>query len=335
MAKKDIVVIGGSAGSHSALRQIVGALPPEFPGSIFIATHVPTHSEGYLTEALETISRLPVRRAVHGQPIERGCIYVAVPDHHLLVIDGTVRLGDGPRENMTRPAIDPLFRSAALSYGPRTVGVVLSGLLNDGASGLSAIKACGGTAIVQHPLDAQSDQMPLAALEAVDADRVASAAELAQTLAEVVLEDAGQPIPPPESLELEVKIAGGARLGADELRKIADPSALTCPDCNGVLSEVRGQSPLRYRCQIGHATTAEVLDARADKVDEALRVALRVMEERVTLVTRMAEDARRTGRTTVAELYESRAEEYGRYAEVLREAAVATLRDSRRTDDLG
>src|SRR5581483_7806425 len=109
----------------------------------------------------------PAAEAVDGQPIEHGRIYVAVPNRHLLVVDGTVRLGDGPRENLTRPAIDPLFRSAALSYGSRVIGVVLSGMLNDGAAGLWAIKACGGTAVVQHPLDAQADQMPLAALETV------------------------------------------------------------------------------------------------------------------------------------------------------------------------
>lgn len=329
MAKKDIIVIGGSAGSHLPLRQILSELPADLPASIFIATHVPSHSSGYLSEALETTSKLRVARAVDGQPVERGCVYVAVPDHHMLVIDGTVRLGNGPRENMARPAIDPLFRSAAISYGPRVIGVVLSGMLNDGSSGLAAIKACGGTTIIQHPLDASEDQMPLAALEVVEPDRVAIASDLAGVLAEIVAEDAGRGLQCPESLHLEVEIAGGARLGAETLRKIADPSALSCPDCQGVLSEVRGEEPLRFRCQIGHAYTAEVLDSRAQQVDEAMRVALRVMEERVTLVSRMAEDARQAGRNTVAELYESRAEEYSRYASVLREAATASMRDRR------
>jgi two-component system chemotaxis response regulator CheB len=335
MAKKDIIVIGGSAGSHSPLRQIISELPADLPASIFIATHVPTHSSGYLSDVLEMTSRLRVTRAIDGQPIERGCVYVAVPDHHLLVIDGTVRLGSGPRENMTRPAIDPLFRSAALSYGPRVVGVILSGMLNDGASGLSAVKACGGTAIVQHPLDATADQMPLSALQVGEPDCVAAASDLAGVIARTVKEEAGEAVRCPESLELEVDIAAGRRLGADRLREIADPSALSCPDCQGVLSEVRGEQPLRYRCQIGHASTAEILDSRAEQVDEAMRIALRVMEERVTLVTRMAEDARRTGRNTVAELYESRAEEYTRYATVLRQAAVASLRDNRSAPEVG
>jgi two-component system chemotaxis response regulator CheB len=271
-------------------------------------------------------STLRVVHATDGQPIECGCVYVAVPDRHMLIIDGTIRFGRGPRENMTRPAIDPLFRSAALSYGSRTVGVLLSGLLNDGVAGLSAIKACGGTVVVQHPLDAEADQMPLAALETVDADHVVPADGLGEALNEISRLDAPDPAPAPDGLLLEVEIASGKRLGAQELTKIADPSALSCPDCGGVLSEMREEHPLRYRCQIGHALTAEVLASRTEQVEEAMRVALRVMEERVTLVTRMAEDARRADRSAVAELYEARVEEFSRYAEILREAAIASLR---------
>lgn len=333
MANRDIVVIGGSAGSGVALQRIMADLPPDLPASLFVTTHVPSQSAGYLADMLSRSATMPVRSAVDGQPIELGHIYVAVPDRHLLVIDGTVRLGDGPRENMTRPAIDPLFRSAALSYGSRVVGVILSGLLNDGVSGLRAIKDCGGTALVQHPLDAAEDQMPRSAIENVEVDEVAPAADLARLIAEASRNPAPESREPPRGLELEVEIAGGSRLGADRLREIADPSALSCPDCHGVLSEVRGQRPLRYRCQIGHAQTAEVLAARNQEVGDAMRIALRVMEERVTLVTRMAEEARQTGRHAVAELYEARAVEYGRYAGILREATIEALRLGRERED--
>lgn len=329
MAKKDIIVIGGSAGSHLPLRQIMADLPADLPASVFVATHVPTSSPGYLADVLASAGPMPVSRAIDGQPVERGHVYTAVPDRHLLLVDGIMRLGDGPRENMTRPAIDPLFRSAALAYGPRAVGVVLSGLLNDGASGLAAIKACGGTAVVQHPLDAHADQMPLAALEAATPDEVAPAAAIGGLLSQLVASDAGKAVACPDSLLLDVEIAGGTRLGSAALSTIADPTALSCPDCQGVLSEIRDQQPLRFRCQIGHAYTAEVLASRTEEVGEAVRIALRIMEERVTLVTRMAQEARSTGRMVVAELYESRAEEYGRYATVLREAAAASLRDAR------
>jgi len=282
-----------------------------------------------MAESLSRRTALRVKQAMDGQPIERGTVYVAAPDRHLLLIDGTVRLGEGPRENMARPSIDPLFRSAALSYGPRAIGVILTGMLNDGASGLNSIKSVGGTAIVQHPIDAEADQMPLAALESTNVDHVVSAADLAGLLGQLAGSDAGPAVEPSQDLALEAEIAAGVRLGSGNLRAPADPSALSCPDCQGVLSEMRGQRPLRYRCQIGHASTAEVLASRIENVDEAVRIAMRLMEERVTLVERMADDARQTGRPAVAELYDARADEYRRYAATLREAATLSLQMGR------
>ena len=326
-ATKDIVAIGGSAGSGAVLKTLVADLPADLPASVFVSTHIPANSPGLLPEILAGRSRLPVRQAVDGQPIERSHIYVAAPDRHLLLMGGTIKFGAGPRENMVRPSIDPMFRSAALSFGPRAVGLVLSGMLNDGAAGLHAIKSHGGTTVVQHPLDAEADQMPLAALEAVEVDHVASAADLGGLLATIVGSEAGPPRElPSDDLRLEVEIAAGGRLGSAELRKIAFPSPLTCPDCHGVLSEVRGSQPLRFRCQIGHAYTADILAAHIDELDEAIRIAMRVMEERLTLVERMARDARDTGRTAVAELYEKKAIEYRQYSATLREAALTSLR---------
>jgi two-component system chemotaxis response regulator CheB len=284
---------------------------------------MPSLSTGYLSGLLAQTSKLPVHNAFDGQPLEQGHVYVAPPNRHLLLMGGTIRLGDGPRENMARPSVDALFHSAALSYGPRVIGVVLSGLLNDGAAGLGSIKSCGGTAIVQHPLDAEAGQMPLAALEAVEVDHIAAAQDLGGLLARIVQSEVTAKHDPSPQLGLEVEIAAGRRLGSARLREIADPSALSCPDCQGVLSELRGSRPLRYRCQIGHAYTADVLMRHSEKVQEALSVALRVIEERVTLVERMAADARRTGRMVVAELHEARSEEYRRYATTLKEAAMA------------
>jgi two-component system, chemotaxis family, protein-glutamate methylesterase/glutaminase len=326
MGKREIIVIGGSAGSGAALRKIVAGLPPDFASSVFIVTHLPANSQGYLAENLARETTLPVRNAVDGQPIEPGRIYVGVPDRHLMVTRGAVQLGRGPRENMVRPSIDPLFRSAALHYGPKAIAVILSGMLNDGAAGLSGIKACGGIAIVQHPLDAEVDQMPLAALEAVDVDHVAAAEQIPQLLVTLAQGSAGAATAAPEHIAVEVAIASGARLGSERLRSFARPAPLTCPDCGGVLSEIKGEHPLRYRCQTGHAHTAEILATQRQDVDEAIRVALRVMEERVELVSRMSRDARETGRSAVADLYERRAVEYGEYADTLRRAAITNLR---------
>ncbi len=326
--KRDIIVVGGSAGSNPVLKRLLGDLPADLPASVFISTHIPPHGKSFLVDILDASGPLPVTRAHDGQAIEQGHVYVAAPDRHLLLIDGVIRLGEGPRENMARPSIDPLFRSAALAFGPRVVGVVLSGMLNDGSSGLDAIKSCGGTTVVQNPLDAEADQMPLSALEAVDIDHVVEAAELGRLIAAIAKTDAGEARAPSDDLRLEVEIAAGVRLGSEALRRIATPSAISCPDCEGVLSEMHASRPLRYRCQVGHAHTAQTLDAKIDEVDEAIRVAMRVIEERVTLVDRMALDARQTGRSAVAELYEERSMEYGRYATTLRGAAIRSLRAS-------
>ncbi|MBR0665540.1 chemotaxis protein CheB [Roseomonas hellenica] len=328
--QRDIVVIGGSFGSTAVLKHILGSLPPDLPAAILVATHISSRSVSHLPEALKRATALPVHQAVDGQPVEPGRVYIAPPDRHLLLLNGTILLGTGPRENMARPAIDPLFRSAALAYGPRVVGLILTGLLNDGAAGLHAIKAVGGVAMVQHPLDAEADGMPRAALEAVEVDHVGRVAELPRLLTAMVGTDAAPAVPASPELELEVAIAAGQRLGSDQLRKIGEPTALTCPHCQGVLSEIKGSGPLRYRCQIGDAFTAEAAMAAKDTtVSDAVRIAMRLMEERTELVTRMARDARDGGRTAVAELYEARAVEYAGYADTLRRAATLELRAAR------
>lgn len=328
--QRDIVVIGGSLGSTTVLRQILHGIPPDLPAAILVATHIPSGSVGYLPDALKRGTALHVNQAIDGQPVEQGRVYVAPADRHLLLVNGAILLGTGPRENMARPAIDPLFRSAALAYGPRVIGLILTGLLNDGAAGLHAVKAAGGVAMVQHPLDAEADGMPRAALDAVEVDHVGRIAELPRLLAAAVGTEAGPAAPPSPELELEVTIAAGRRLGSDRLRRIGTPTALTCPHCQGVLSEVKGSGPLRYRCQIGDAFTAEaVMAARDTTIRDAVRIAMRLMEERTELVTRMAKDARDAGRMAVAELYEARAAEYAGYAETLRHAATLELRTAR------
>jgi two-component system chemotaxis response regulator CheB len=336
MAQHDIIAIGGSAGSGTVLKQILSGLPQDLPASVLISTHIPAGSS-YLAEMLRGSSALPVSQAVDGQPLEHGRVYVAAPDRHLLLVDHTIRLGYGPRENMARPAIDAMFRSAAYAFGPRVIGVVLTGYLSDGAAGLAAIKQRGGLAVVQHPVDAEVGDMPRAALEAVDADHVALPGDMAALLVELSALSAAEAPPPRPELRLEIEIAGGRYVSSDQLREIADPSTISCPECHGVLSEMKGEGPLRYRCQIGHAYTADAVGAaQQPQVDEALRIALRMMEERHTLVVRMAEDARISGRTAVAELYEGRADEYRRHATTLRRAAVLALeRDDHPAEAVG
>ena len=326
MSNRDIIVIGGSAGATAPLKQILGRLPADLPAAVFIVLHIPAQGVGILSTVASAAGRLPVRQAENGMVIENGHVYLAAPDHHLLILESHMMLGRGPRENMVRPAIDPLFRSAALHYGPRVIGVVLSGLLSDGAAGLCAIKRCGGVALVQDPHDAISDEMPLRALETTTVDLCIPGARLGDVLSDLVREQPGVRLPIPPEISLEVKIAAGERIGSDTLVDVADPAPLTCPSCGGVLSKLRMNHPLRFRCQVGHAYTADVLAKEQEgRVDEALRVALRIIEERADLVHRMAEDSRLSGRLAVAQMYATRAAEYREYADMIRRAMLQSL----------
>lgn len=326
MAKRDILVIGGSAGAPAALHQIVAALPPDLAASVFIVTHVPVHGSMLLAGLLGAITDLPVAYARDGDPIEPGRILVGPPDRHLMLTTGGVRLGLGPRENLARPAIDALFRSAAAAFGGRVIGVVLTGMLNDGASGLLAIKQCGGATVVQDPLEAAAPEMPRAAIRTAAPDHVVGLDDLPALLASLTREEAPLGRPAGHDLQLEVKVALGERLGTDRLATVAEPSPFNCPHCQGVLSEVKADGPLRYRCQTGHAVTAEYLDGCQDQeVEQAMGVALRIVEERIGLVTRLMEDARVQGNHAAAALHEVRAQHYLEQADILRRAVVATV----------
>ena len=326
MTHRDIIVIGGSSGSTVPLRPILNALPTDLPAAVFIVVHIPARSLGLLATVTAAAAHLPGHPAADGMTVSPGNIYLGVPDAHLILKDGRIRLGHGPRENMARPSIDPLFRSAAVAYGSRVIGVLLSGLLNDGTAGLEAIKRCGGLALVQDPADAVADEMPRSALAALEVDLTLSATRIGDVLSDLVRDHAGPPRPVPPEIRLEVDIAAGARVDSDVIRRLAEPAAISCPQCGGVLSTMQGAKPLRFRCQVGHAFTAEVVAKEQENaVDEALRVALRIVDERAELVRRMAEDGRRAGRTALAEMYEARAAEYRAHAETIRKAVLLSL----------
>lgn len=323
MQNRDIIVIGGSAGATAPLKQILAQLPADLPAAVFVVLHISAQGAGLLTTIASAAGKLPVRQAENGMVIENGTVYLAAPDRHLLLFANHMMLGRGPRENMSRPAIDPLFRSAALHYGPRVIGVVLSGLLSDGADGLHAIKRCGGIALVQDPADAIANEMPLRALQAANADLCVPGARLGDVLSDLSREKPGSVLPVPADVRLEVEIAAGERIDTPRLSSIAQPVALTCPSCGGVLSAMQGGNPLRFRCQVGHGFTGDTLAKQQEgRVDEALRVALRIINERAELVHRMAEEARLCGRRAVADMYELRAAEYREYADNIRRVVL-------------
>ena len=327
IAGRGLVCIGGSSGALEPLRMILSGLSGDFfPASVVIVLHVASGSTGIFS-AIASASRMPVHRAEDDMPLRPGNVYIAPPDRHLLALDGWLKLGNGPRENCSRPAIDPLFRSAAVSSGPRVVAVLLSGMLSDGAAGLAAVKRCGGIAPVQAPRDALAPDMPLAALEATPVDLSAAAADLTPALERFVREIPGPAPAIPDDIRLEVEIAAGDWLGSQRLRQVAAPVAITCPDCGGVMSEMANGAPLRFRCQVGHAYNADaLLSKQQDQVDEAVRVALRIIEERSELLSRMCRDAAQVGRKSAAETYAERAEEYRGYADILRKAAMEQMR---------
>ncbi|PND25956.1 chemotaxis protein CheB [Sinorhizobium sp. M4_45] len=329
MSRRDIIAIGGSLGAVAAMKHLLGNLPSDFPATVFVVIHVGARGKDLLADIFDANTRIPVTTAVDGEQVERGHVYVAPADHHLLVIDGIIRLGRGPRENLARPAVDPLFRSVGLNYGPRAIAVVLTGMLNDGAAGLSDLKRCGGVTVVQNPSDAVAPDMPIGALRASDVDYRASLDGLAALLVELTREEAGSPVPIPGDIKLEIDIALGRQIGSETMRTIADPVPISCPACGGVLSQIKNWPPLRFRCQVGHAYTSEALAAETEgAVDEALRVALRIIEERVTLSEKMAEDAQRSGFAAAAAANRRRAKEGRQHAETLRRAIAGSSPDA-------
>ena len=248
-----IIAIGGSAGAIEAIQKLCGSLPADIPAAICVVVHVGARGHNHIAEIFGDRCPIPFETAVDGRKLEHGRGYVAAADNHLIVVGDTIRLGRGPRENLARPAIDPLFRSAGVSYGSRAIGVVLTGMLNDGAAGLADLKRCGGVTVVQNPIEAREREMPLSALAASDVDYQTPIGELGGLLKMLASEPRYSSPPPADDIRLEVDIALGRPVGTDDTHRLGNPVALSCPDCGGVLSQMRREPPLRFRCQVGHA----------------------------------------------------------------------------------
>lgn len=262
MQGRDIIVVGASAGGVEALSEIVAGLSADFPASVFVVLHSSAESPSVLAGILDRAGPLPARYAEDRERIEPGRVYVAPADQHLVIEPTRVRLTRGPKENRFRPAVDPLFRSAAQVYGPRVVGVVLTGGLDDGTSGLLAVKKLGGTAVVQDPRGAFVSSMPRSALEHVEVDYCLPLREIAPRLVRLVNSqaDEGEGVREvPEKLEIEVKIAKEDKATEAGVLRLGDPSLYACPDCHGVLLRVDDAALQRFRCHTGHAYTLEAL----------------------------------------------------------------------------
>ena len=331
MARRDLVVIGASAGGIEALQQLLSALPNSLDAAVLIVLHTSRHAGSLLPEILQRASRLEAVHPGDHTPIEKGKIYIAPPDYHMLVEDGHLRVIQGPRENLHRPAIDPLFRSAATSYGPRVVGIILTGLLDDGTSGLMVVRAAGGAAIVQDPQTALFASMPRSALAQVPDARVLSLDQMPEALLALTQEEI------PADLTGNGKASKALQDKAFEETKISEmdmseienderpdrPSAFACPDCGGVLWEIEENGFLRFRCRVGHAYTARNLGAeQRHAVEAALWSALRALEESASMFRRMAERSVSMHHESTARKYTERADNTSANAKVLRDFLI-------------
>jgi two-component system, chemotaxis family, protein-glutamate methylesterase/glutaminase len=320
MPDHGIVVVGASAGGVEALADLAASLPGDLPAAVFVVLHLPATGTSALPEILGRHGPLPAGHVRDGEPIQPGQIYVAPPDHHVLLRTGHVHLSRGPRENGHRPAIDPLFRSAAREYATRVVGVVLSGALDDGTGGLLAIKSRGGIAVVQDPADALYPGMPGNALQHVEVDHVLPAAAMGELLVRLIADSAEAPADPaPTGMRVEVEMEGFS-LEAFEGDHPGRPSGFSCPDCHGVLWAIRDGGLERYRCRVGHAWSPEsLLTQQSEALEAALWIALRSLEERAALARRLAEPARRRGHRITATRFEEQAAEAQQAARLVRD----------------
>ena len=329
-----IVVIGGSLGAINALKVILAALPKDFPSAILVVTHIGAN-RSMLPEILQRISALPVRHATNGEPIVPGRVLLAPPDEHLTVVivggRAYARLVHGPKENHCRPAIDPLFRSAAASFGVDAVGIVLTGYLDDGTVGLQAVKARGGTAIVQDPAEAEAPDMPASALRHVDVDRKLGVGEIGQALVELVsASESTSGVPHTDAafgttdwIDIENRLTGRDS-DMKDLEQIGKPSSLTCPECNGALWEIRQGGPVRYRCHTGHAFTARVLAAlQSETVEDAIWGAIRALHEQERLCKKMSEKALESGDQDAVAEYQAKATQAQAHSQVLRDVIAS------------
>lgn len=290
---RDLIVIGTSAGGLEALDQLVAQFPAGFPASIFIVQHMAPENTGEaLLDRLSRNKAFKCKIAVDGATFKQGEIYIAPPDSHLLVKATKLLITKGARENRYRPAVDPMFRSAAVTHGPRVIGVVLTGMLDDGTAGLIAIKKCGGVTIVQDPEDAAYPEMPQSALNNMKVDYCLPIAGMGPLLEKLTRQRLGKTKPIPTDIQTEASIAERVLSSVDQVNSLGNQVPYNCPNCGGVLWEMNNPDLLRYRCHTGHSyTAAALLTGQSEKIEETLWVSLRMFEEHKNLLNNMGQKA--------------------------------------------
>jgi two-component system chemotaxis response regulator CheB len=316
MSGHNIIVIGGSAGSVQEVISVVRSLPGDLPAAIFVVVHTSPEGPGVLPKILDRAGALSAKAAADRDAIRPGQVYVAPPDRHLLVKADHVRVVRGPRENLSRPAIDPLFRTAARWHGRHVVGVVLSGNLDDGTAGLIAVRRRGGAAIVQDPDDAAFAPMPRSAITFAGADHIVSVAEIAPLLIRL----ANEPVPGnsphlTSEMQMEADIAEMEEAPMTNDERPGTPSGFSCPECSGALWEILDGQFLRYRCRVGHGYSPEtLLAAQKEQIEGSLWRTMDRLKERANLLRRLAETLQSKGENSDAAHMMETADELDRKA---------------------
>lgn len=326
MAKKNIVVIGGSSGSFEVFKTIASGLPKDLDAAIFIVWHMSPDVRGILADVLNNAGPLPAKEARDGEEIKPGNIYVARPDYHLLLENSHIRVTRGPKENRFRPAIDPLFRSAAYEYGPRAIGIIASGALDDGTSGMWAINHFGGITVAQDPTDADIASMPESVIREVEVDHIVPAKQIAGLIVRLSKED----LSPKEEammkkkderIEDEIGIAaedgafGSVAFDLDAL------SPFTCPDCQGVMSQIRDGNRVRFRCHTGHAFSADtLLSSLTQNIEDSLWSAARGIDECIMLLNHIGDHFAEINQAGTAAKFFQKANDAQRRNEIIRSA---------------
>jgi two-component system chemotaxis response regulator CheB len=324
--KRNIVVIGASTGGFQAIKKLVADLPPDLDAAIFIVWHMSPDMRSVMPQVLNRLNTVPAEHAIDREPIIFNRIYVAPPDRHLTLENGFVRVTRGPRENRFRPAVDPLFRSAAYNYGTRVIGIVLSGALDDGTAGLWTIKSCGGTAIVQDLADAEVASMPQNAMAAVDVDYTVPVSEMGALLEKLTAEPATEVkemnMEENKKIRTELRIAT-QDAGLNEIMQLGEFTPYACPECHGVLSAIKDGDIIRYRCHTGHAYSADSLLASiTENIEDTLWSAIRGVEESIILLNHLGDHFAEKNQPRLAAMYFKKAAESEGRANLVRQTVL-------------
>lgn len=319
------IVIGASAGGLEAFKKIVTGLPADFAPPVFIVWHMSPDVRGILPQVLNKVNTIYAAHAYDKEEIKNNRIYVAPPDHHLLIEDGRVRVTHGPKENRFRPAVDPLFRSAAYAYGNRVIGIVLSGALDDGTAGLWMVKHHGGIAIVQDPADAEVPSMPKSAIREVEVDHCTASHDMAALLVRLSNEsivESGEVVKDPQTKK-EIEIAAEESPLEKGILQFGALSPFTCPECHGVLLALRNDNLIRYRCHTGHAYSLDTLMAAVlEKIEDSLYGAIRGMDESIMLLNHLGDHYAEANQPRLAALYFKKAKEVEERSQHVRKAVL-------------